>query len=294
MFGPQNVHEITETHCSLSKKENHSSAGIPGRLSSVGSNKRRSYCYGSLTSLSQSPRQELDWWLTNTPNVNGSPVHLLTPDMVITTDASKKDWGAVHHSIETNGKWPEQESLQHINYLRLKAAFQALKSFVKDKSHMTISLQIDNATATAYINNKGGTNSPQLANLALELWEWCQAIDINVIATHIPGKDNVSADKESRIFKDVSEWKLNPTIVQPFLKNCQTDLFASRLTTQLKDYISWGPDPGSIHTDAFTINWAPLKGCTVPPFNLICKTVEKVKIDKAELILVASVWQAQP
>ena len=51
-----------------------------------------------------------------------------------------------------------------------------------------------------------------------------------MIASHIPGGDNVSADKESRELKDMSEWKLDPTIIQPFLLNCQTDLFLSRLT----------------------------------------------------------------
>ena len=51
-----------------------------------------------------------------------------------------------------------------------------------------------------------------------------------MIASHIPGGDNVSADKESRELKDMSEWKLDPTIIQPFLLNCQTDLFPSRQT----------------------------------------------------------------
>jgi len=157
-----------------------------------------------------------------------------------------------------------------------------------------MSLQIENRTAIAYINNTGGTHFPQLLTLAQELCSWCQAKDILVIATHIPGKDNVSADKESKIFKDVSEWKLNPTIIQPLVENCQTDLFANRLTTQLKDYISWRPDPGSIHTDAFTINWAPLKGYAFPPFNPISKTQEKALSDMAQLILVTPVWQAQP
>ena len=57
-------------------------------------------------------------------------------------------------------------------------------------------------------------------------------------------------------------------------------------------------DPGAIHTDAFTINWAPLQGYAFPPlpFNLILmsKTLTKVTIDQTELILVAPVWQAQP
>ena len=97
-------------------------------------------------------------------------------------------------------------------------------------------------TAVAYINNKGGTRSPQLMTLALEIWDCCQERASLVIASHFPGRDNVSANKESREFKDMSEWKLNPTIIQPFLLNCQTDLLASRLTNQLADYISWRPD----------------------------------------------------
>ena len=57
--------------------------------------------------------------------------------------------------------------------------------------------------------------------LALEMWDWCRTIkDIFVIASHIPGGDNASADKESRELKDMSEWKLDPTIIQPFLLNC--------------------------------------------------------------------------
>ena len=94
--------------------------------------------YDALIALSMSARGELTWWLKNTCNTNGSPVHLPPPDMLMTTDASMKGWGAVHQSLETNGRWSQQESLQHINYLELKAAFLALKTFLKDRSHVTV------------------------------------------------------------------------------------------------------------------------------------------------------------
>ena len=96
--------------------------------------------------------------------------------------------------------------------------------------------------------------------LVLEMWDWCQERDILLIASHIPGSDNFSADKESKELKDKSEWKLVPTIIQPFLLNCQTDLLASHLTNQLIDYISWRPDPGAIYAEASATNWAPLRG----------------------------------
>ena len=136
---------------------------------------------GVLIALSPSARVELAWWLKQTLNANGSPVHLPPPDMIIATDASKKGWGAVHQSLQTNGRWSQRESLQHINYLELKASFLALKTFLKGRSHVTVSLQLDDTTAIAYINNKRGTRSPQLMTLALEMWDWCQERDVLVL-----------------------------------------------------------------------------------------------------------------
>ena len=56
-----------------------------------------------------------------------------------------------------------------INILQLKAAFFALKSFLKDKINQVICLKLDNTTAVAYLNNMGGTYCPQLLRLTLEI-----------------------------------------------------------------------------------------------------------------------------
>jgi len=49
----------------------------------------------------------------------------------------------------------------HINSLKLLAAMLAAKTFLKDISGVSVLLQLDNATAVAYINNMGGTVSCQ-------------------------------------------------------------------------------------------------------------------------------------
>ena len=116
--------------------------------------------------------------------------------------------------------------------------------------------------------------------LALEMWDWCQERDILVISSHIPGRDNVSADKESREFKDMSEWKLVPTIIKPFLLNRLTDQFASRLTNQLADSLSVGNPTQEPFTQTPLRYTLPLPtGLCLPPFNLISKTLMKVTID---------------
>ena len=96
--------------------------------------------YDALITLSLNARVQLAWWLKHTLNANGSPVHLPPADMIIMTDASKKGWGAVHPFLQTNGRWSQMESLQHINYLELKSSFLALKAFLQGKSNVTVSL----------------------------------------------------------------------------------------------------------------------------------------------------------
>ena len=80
----------------------------------------------------------------------------------------------------------------HINCLELIAA----KTFVKDVSGVLVLLQLDNATAVAYINNMGGTVSSQLTDLVKELWMWALNKDIILTAQHIPEVSNTIADME--------------------------------------------------------------------------------------------------
>ena len=44
----------------------------------------------------------------------------------------------------------------HINELELLAVSVALKTFVKDKSHVNVLIRTNNISAKAYINNLGG------------------------------------------------------------------------------------------------------------------------------------------
>ena len=226
--------------------------------------------------------------------VNGSPIHPPpATEMVITSDASKMGWGATFGNLSTNGRWSKQESDLHINVLELKATFLAIQAFLKNQSNLAVKLRLDNTTAVTYVNNQGGTRSPSLTLLTLELWNWCLQRNILIAAEHLPGASNVLADRESRTFIDSSDWKLQPEIIQYFLKDREIDLFATRLTNQLKSYVSWRPDPHAVATDAFSIDWSQMKGYAFPPFNLIPRTLMKVINDNANIVLVAPVWQTQ-
>ena len=80
-----------------------------------------------------------------------------------------------------------------------------------------VCLRMENTTAVAHVNNKGGTWSTCLKELTLKLWKWCLERNILVKAQHVPGKSNTVADSESRVFNDSSEWKIDPQTIFPKL-----------------------------------------------------------------------------
>ena len=115
-----------------------------------------------------------------------------------------------------------------------------------------------------YINSKGGTRSPELMALTMELWTWCLSRNIYIQAEHLPGVQNCLADKASGTCIDSTDWKIQPKLIKQFLVDRDTDLFATRLTHQLPRYVSWHPDPKAIAADAFSLNWATLRGYAFP------------------------------
>ena len=76
--------------------------------------------------------------------------------MTIYSDASTQGWGATCNNTRTEGPWTAQERKNHINYLELKAAFLGLQIFAAKLKDQHIRLIMDNTTAVAYLNHKGG------------------------------------------------------------------------------------------------------------------------------------------
>ena len=143
---------------------------------------------------------------------------------------------------------------------------------MKDRRDTSVLLLIDNTTAVAYINHQGGTVSPMATEIAMDLWMWCLERDITIKAQYLPGVENVRADSESRVIQDRSDWMLNRQIfqaIQAQLGPVDLDLFASRLTAQLPQYLSWRPDPLALATDALLQDWEGLRAYANPPWNLL-------------------------
>lgn len=247
--------------------------------------------------LSAKGRNDLDWWSANV-DWRCRAIRVKAPSFSIFTDASNLGWGAVFDNKCSGGRWSLLEAEFHINVLELMAVELGLQTFCKELKGVSIRVVSDNTTTVAYINHMGGTKSKQCNEVAHRIWVWCEAREIWLRATHLPGVENVEADHESRNFTENTEWKLNPKL---FAQICDkfglpdVDLFASRLTCQVPTYCSWIPDPGATFVDAFSFDWHQFNlAYAFPPFSLLNKTLQKIRAEEASVILVIPRWRAQP
>jgi len=120
--------------------------------------------YETLMSLNSNAQAELQWWHQNVVTINSSAINPPPTDLYITSDTSKTGWGAWCGNLTANGRYLPLEAKQHINVLELKVAYLAVKAFLKDRANIVVCLRMDNTTAIAHVNNKGGTRSPQLVS----------------------------------------------------------------------------------------------------------------------------------
>ena len=127
---------------------------------------------------------------------------------------------------QVGGPW-EQEL--HISCLEMLATFLALKCFLRKERSIHILLKMDNTSAVAYINKKGGTVSPALNHLNKEFWLWCMEREITAFGW------NPELHCGCRINNNERQVRLD-ALPKHFPHNyilgpLEVDLFASRLTT---------------------------------------------------------------
>ena len=149
-------------------------------------------------SLHKGLTEDFEWWERTLPNAK-KMITLNKFKKEIFSDASLSGWGAYSDGETTRGLWNQNETDLHINQLELTAAFFALKCFASDLRNCEILLRLDNTTAIAYVNNKGGTHVVELNEIARNMWKWCEQRNIVIHAGYIPSKENTDADRESRV-----------------------------------------------------------------------------------------------
>jgi hypothetical protein len=133
-----------------------------------------------------------------------------------------------------------------------------------------------------------GGKSPLLHELARTIWLWCLDRKLWLTVNHVPGAKNIVADELSRKLSMDTEWSLNPDI---FKEICT--IFGNP-TNKLPKYVAFVPDPSACAIDAFNMKFdSNILYYSFPSFSCIGRLLQKIEIDRAEMILVALMWNTQ-
>ena len=252
--------------------------------------------YDACMVVSDKAGSELLWWNTHL-EASYNIISHGEPTVVMSTNASSTGWGCALHDTSTGGHWTAEEARNHINYLELLAIYLALKSFSSIINGQHVKVMVDNMTALSDVNHMGTSSSEKRNDLAKEIWLWCAQRNIWLTAVHIPGVENVEADKQSRRSHSQLEWTLDRTIFRDCINAAKVepniDLFASKINHQLQPYVSWHPDPGAVAIDAFHLSWKQYVPYMFPPFSLISRVLQKIQQEKVQGIIMVPKWPTQ-
>ena len=72
---------------------------------------------------------------------------------------------------------------------------------------------------------------------------------------------------------------LNKKIIFKFQFQPEVDLFESRLNAQLPLFVTYHPDPETMHINVFSISWQGRPFYAFPPFAVIGKVLHKIVLD---------------
>jgi hypothetical protein len=184
--------------------------------------------WDTLLPLTSVIKTELLQWSSELMDWNGKSFRPFLPDFIAETDASLRGFGAVirHASplmatsqplFSTQGQFHHKRPTKHINELELRAILEMLQRGAHVlPTKCSILIRSDNTTAIAYVNHQRG-RLPHLRSIASAIWKMATLKQWNLAASFIPGRENTTADRLSRVFDTDQTTMTTPTPGRPHL-----------------------------------------------------------------------------
>ena len=168
--------------------------------------------------LTPAVRLDIQWWERFMDSFNGSSLIVdNVPCTIVYTDAC--DTAAGGYS-ECDGDWfycnwaadcPEFQDV-HINLKELAAVVLAAQRWGHEWANKRVLVMSDNSTTVSCVNR--GTSRSTLLMPYLRYMFWLSAVyNFRLTAMHVPGEDNVLADKMSRLHEPYSKHYLSELLV---------------------------------------------------------------------------------
>ncbi|KAA6370257.1 MAG: putative reverse transcriptase, partial [Streblomastix strix] len=255
--------------------------------------------------LKLNPKLRRDWsWSLSLIRKN-TPQHfqVIPPQVILTTDASRRGWGATFQKINQSteikcgAKWKKKWILKTSNQRELAAVYCALLRFgqqLQEEKIHSIHLRTDNTTTSFNINRKNSSRT--LSHLTDHILQLAESLQIQLKATYIPGKENQTADSLSRLNR-AGDYHLNKRIAEQVFKTMQffptINLFANRKTKLTKRFCTINLDHLAVARDAFSISWKAEQPVIHPPIPLIGHCLQRIKQEKIATIMIVPNQEGQ-
>ncbi|XP_070536512.1 uncharacterized protein [Ptychodera flava] len=124
--------------------------------------------WDSLVRVDVSALRELNFWLHNVKELNGSPLTCNVPTCTVYTDASAVGFGGYidgECGTEMSGYWSTHESKKSSTWRELEAVYRVIQSFKGDLKGTTVKLLTDNQNVVRIL--RAGSRVAELQDIAI-------------------------------------------------------------------------------------------------------------------------------
>jgi ribonuclease HI len=215
----------------------------------------------------------------------------------LTTDASPHGWGAILQTRQEPesklafGAWNANQQKWTSNRKELWAVWKGIQAFRRVlKSHWrtTLLVRSDNSTVVEDLNRQSAART--LAHELRRLLNLAAQLRIRLRAAHVPGVENTTADRLSRMGA-LREYYMKEEYLerakQQLTLEPDTDPFAA------SPYLPSETATG-YPREALAQDWTGQRVFLHPPPHLMTRTLRKAVRDKVQAMLIAPAWTSQP
>lgn len=254
-------------------------------------------------SLSRTAARDVHWLTAHKvmQRANGAPITIDTTDAHLTTDASSTGYGALlqigDRRLVMHARWTPSEETRSSNWRETTAVTRAVMSFKRLlRGTRRLLIESDNTTAVSCLRRFGSRH--RHLGLAIEpALRFFMRHRIDLLARHLPGASNRTADALSRFLPSRNDWALDRAAVDLILRHFPRpsfDWFASTASHLCSRFAARSADPMAEAIDAMRADWSKEVGWFVPPFNLIPRVLKKICLERPQGIVVVPAWPSRP
>lgn len=247
--------------------------------------------------------EELQWWISFLKGWNGSAIIPEATSIDLYSDASNTGYGGFmvvkgkKARQVVQGFWSQEEKSLSTNSRELMAAQRVVLAYLKWKRIFGVAIRLftDNLVTYTYINNMGG-RFHHLREIAMSILSECERRRVKLVVEHLPGVQNVLADRLSRAPMDMSESELSPSLfryLDALWGPHTVDFFATRYNAKLPRFATWGVDDRATYIDGLLHLKKKENGYANPPFSIIGQVLQRISVSSRDLTLIVPAWPSQ-